>query len=327
MQKLRAVVLLIAVTAFTAAADPPRTGVAEANGLLEQGKAEAAIQAYRNLQIDDPESDLLYYNIGCAHLESIPEPSPDQDNSAAIDSLNAAKISFDKAVMAEDATIRRDARYNRINCDSQLAKRLQSSGDYKGTVSAFEDAIYGYEDFLDQYADHAGARKNLNHMRYQLKKMLQNPPPEQDQQEQQDQENGEGEEGDQQEQQDQDGEQEDGEENNDSGEDESQGESQDQQPGDNPGDDQKDGEDQQQESGEDPSDDGEPGDASSTEDDHDKPGDDQTNRNGTPGDEPVDLPSRETIEAILDALQEQDQEEQKNMRRVRQNLPRSNKWW
>lgn len=323
MRTYRAIALLIAATAFTAAADPPRAGVAEANGLLQQGKPEAAIQAYRSLQIDNPDSDLLNYNIGCAQLESAPEPNQDEESAAAAELLNSAKASFDKAAMAEDPTIRRDARFNRINCDSQLAKHLVLGGDYKGAVSAFEDVIFDYEDYLVQYPDHDGARQNLNHMRYELKKMLQDPPEEQ---EQEDQEQGEGEEGQDGEQQDQDGEQEDGDQENESGEEESQGEPQEQQPGDDPAEEQEAGE-EQQESGQDSSDEGDPGDESSGESDQQQPGDDQANANGTPGDESFDLPNRETIEAILDALQERDQEEQKNMRRVRQNLPRSNKWW
>lgn len=329
------IALMLITVAMAAAADPPRNDVAEANNLLKQGKPQAALNKYRSLQIDDPESELLYYNIGCAELESVGGSGAAPDEPLAIESLNNAKKWFDKASMAEDPTIRRDARFNRINSDSQMAKILATGEDREGAIKAFEDAIYGYEDFLDQYPGHAGAQKNLNHMRYLLKTMLQKPPEEQ---EQQPPENGEGEKnqsGDQQEQQEQQnqdgdkGEQGDEQEGNEQG-----------QPGD---------QDVEKAPGEQPSDGDPMSDEAANEDESGQPGDEQSEDSkpdeqdgdktpkagenesdttgGTPTEEPADLPSKDTIEAILNALQERDQEEQKNMRRVLQNPRRSGPWW
>ncbi len=329
-----AICLILTTLAIAAAADPPRDDVVAANNLLKQGKTDAALNAYRSLQIDDPESELLYYNIGCAELESVSGSGGAPDESTAIDSLNNAKKWFDKASMAEDATIRRDARFNRINADSQLAKILATGEDHEGAIKAFENAIFGYEDFLDQYPGHAGATKNLNHMRYLLKTMMQNPPEEQEQQQP---ENGEGEKnqsGDQQEQQDQQSDQ--GDQQGDKGdqqEDSEQGQPGDQQEDQAPGDQADDDsmtdegtpEDEQAQPGDEQSEDGKPGDQDG--DNPPKPGEDQSDATGTPTEKPIDLPNKDTIEAILDALQERDKDEQKNMRRVRQNPRRSGPWW
>ncbi len=319
--------LCFAAVLYPASADPPRREVEEANKLLQRGETDEAIQAYRGLQIDDPESELLYYNIGCAQLESAAPPDPEADSTLAIASLNSAKASLDKAVMAENATIRRDARFNRVNCDSGLAKHLALTPDFEGATSAFEDAIYGYEDFLDQYPDHAGAQQNLNHMRYLLKKMLQNPPPEQEQQEQEseDGEGEKGEDGEQQEQSNSDGEQQDGDDQGEKGDQKPSGEPGEQQPGDETQ--PEEGENQDQQPGEGESNDEQSGAGSEPGNEQQQAGDGQTDQDGTPEEGEIDLPNKDTIEAILDALQERDKEEQQNMRRVQQNPRRSGPWW
>ena len=335
MFKRSACCLMVGLAAIAAAADPPRDDVADANNLLKQGKTQAALSKYRSLQIDEPESELLYYNIGCAELESVNQRGGTPDEPIAIEALNNAKKWFDKASMAEDPTIRRDARFNRINADSQVAKILSAGQDREGAIKAFEDAIFGYEDFLDQYPGHAGARKNLDHMRYQLKTMLQDPP---EQQDQQDQESGEGEEnqsGDPQEQQDQQqdqqgeegeqGDQQDQGDQDQSGDQENAQAPGEQQPGDDPMTDEGEREDDASQPGDDQQEDSKPDDQDG--DQSPKAGENQSEANGTPSEEPIDLPSKDTIEAILSALQERDKEEQKNMRRVPQNPRRAGPWW
>jgi Ca-activated chloride channel family protein len=315
---------LFAVSAF---AEPPRDEVASANALLRRGHPGDALEAYRNLQIDDPESSLLYYNIGCAQLESAGDANAD-DPAAAAETLTEARASFDKAAMAEDPAVRRDARFNRVNVDSQLAKRLSESGDYEAATKAFEEAIYGYEDFLEQYPDHEGAQQNLDHMRYLLKKMLQNPPPEQEQQNQQQNEREEGE-GDNQNQQQQDqqseeGEQQEGDQQRDQSEQQSSDESDQSKAGENDEQEDQPGQDESEETGDQSSDQDTAG---SEGDDQQAPGDEASGAN-EPGDEQsVDLPNKETIEAILDALKERDKQEQHNMRRVPQDPRRTGQWW
>lgn len=328
MSMRNAACLLLATAAFTAAAEPPREGVLDANHLLQQGKPDAALQAYRNLQIDEPESELLYFNIGCAQLETADEPATEEDSVAAVEALSAAKASFDKAAMAEHPDIRRDARFNRVNCDSRLAKQLAASGDHEAAVSAFEDSIYGYEDFLEQYPGHPGAEKNLNHMRYLLKKMLQNPPPEQEQQQQsEEQEDGEeNQSGDEQDQQNEDSGEQDGEPQGQPEDDPSPTDAEQEQPGDQSDQEQEGDENEQQQSDEDSTDEGQSS-GNAEGDQQQAPGENQSDATSSTGEEPVDLPNKETIEAILEALQERDKQEQQNMRRVPQNPRRSGPWW
>jgi len=319
--------IVIVAAAYIAAADPPRNEIVEANHLLQQGNTNEALQAYRNLQIDDPESELLYYNIGCAQYESAPEPNADapDDSIAAINTLNAAKASFNKAAMADSPDIRRDARYNRVNCDSLLTTHLAATGDHETAVKMFEDTIFGYEDFLEQYPGHPGAQKNLNKARYELKKMLQDPPEPQEEQDQDQGEDGEGEEN-QDGDQEQEGDQQEGESKDEPGDQNSQEQSDQQQPGDESNPEEGTDKEKQDQSGEDQSGEGESG-PDSAEGDEEKSGDSQAKADGTPGEESKELPNKETIESILDALQERDKEEQQNMRRVPQNPRRSGPWW
>ncbi len=324
----RSLVCLFLAAACTAAADPPREGVAEANALMRAGQSDAALQAYRGMQVDDPESALLYYNIGCAELETASASTGPEDSAAAIESLNAAKASFDKASMAEDPAIRRDARYNRVNCDSLLAKQLSATDDFEAAKGAFEEAIYGYEDFLDQYPGHEGAEKNLNHMRYLLKKMLQEPPPEQQEEQQQDQ-SGEGEKNqDQQDQQSDDkGDQQDGEPQEQKGDQPSENEADRQQSGDEQEEQDSKGGQEQQQSDQDESKNGQSDADSKAGDEQDQAENSPSSSEGSAADQDVELPSQDTIDAILDALQERDKEEQQNMRRVPQNPRRAGPWW
>lgn len=171
--------ILVAVSSVAAGSFADRYD--EANTLLESGDAAAALGIYRDLQIDDPESKALYYGSGCAQYEQGVNKLAAEAADEAIELFEAAESAFQKAALSPSPRLRRDAAYNLTNATAQLAKLSLFSGDYEGAVEAFEDAIKKYEDFLARYPDHQKARNNLAHMRFYLKKMMQNPPQPQEQ--------------------------------------------------------------------------------------------------------------------------------------------------
>ena len=178
--------LAIAVLAWCVAAraDTFNDEVRRANELLRNGKPEEAIAVYRDLQIEEPESDLLYYGMACADYESAMTKFAEEAVDEAAEAMNRAKTGFERASMSSDGEIRTGARYNLANCLAQDAKQLTGTSGYEATVDAFKASIDAYEQFLQAYPEHEGARRNLDHMRYLLKKMLQNPPPKQEQNQQ-----------------------------------------------------------------------------------------------------------------------------------------------
>lgn len=154
-----------------------------ANALLASGDSEGALGIYRDLQIDDPESDVLYYGTGCAQYEQGLDKGASEIPDEASEAFETAEASFLKATLSANPEVRRNAGYNLANTAAQLAKLGRASAGHETTVAAFEESIEKYEDFLARYPGHREARDNLEHMRFLLKEMLQNPPPPQDEQE------------------------------------------------------------------------------------------------------------------------------------------------
>jgi len=175
----------------------------KANTTLQNGDADGALSQYRELQVEQPESDLLYYNIGTALYNQALQNVDLKATEDAIESLNNAKASFGKVLNASDPDIRMNAAYNHANSEALIAQQSAGVGKYEETIEAFKESITQYEQFLKQYPKHQQAKTNLDHMRYLLKSMLQNPPPPEEQQDQQDQEQQDQNEQQQQDQQDQ----------------------------------------------------------------------------------------------------------------------------
>ena len=289
--------LAIVLSAWCAAAwaDAFNDEVRRGNAFLRSGNPEAASTVYRDLQIEEPESDLLYYGMACAAYESALTKFTEQANDEAVEALKRAMDGFERASISPNGEIRTGARYNLANCLAQEAKHLAGAGDHQATVDAFKASIEAYEQFLESHPDHVWARQNLEHMRYFLKKMLQNPPPEQEQDQQgdneeqsEDQQDGENQqnEDDSQEEQPQDQEQ----QQNQTQQDPEQGENEQQQ---------------------------QPQNASQQ----------QTEQSEQPKDQQEEEPQdRQSVEAILQSLEDMDKREQKDTRRP-QSVKVGREWW
>ena len=153
----------------------------KAHGLLREGKPDEAMSVYRDLQTDEPESDVLYYSIGCAEYEKGRADAEAGATEGAIESLKEAADSFQRVAISPNAAIRRGARYNLANSKAQLAKQAAGAGQSDAAGKGFEEAIRAYDECLRLYPDNENARNNRDHVRYLLKKMLQNPPAPQEQ--------------------------------------------------------------------------------------------------------------------------------------------------
>jgi len=193
--------------------------------LLREGKPDEALAAFQELLTDTPESELVQYSIATAQYEKALRALGSGETDAGMQGLGDARSQFDALRGAAAPFVRRNAGFGAANAMTQTARHMDMRQQYKERLAALQTAVGEYTAIVDRYPDHGPAQKNLNHARYLLKRMLQNPPPDPPQSE-----DGEGEDEGEQGQQDQQGEQgEDGEQDpsdeGEEGEEETDGES------------------------------------------------------------------------------------------------------
>jgi len=185
--------LLLVLCGRVDAAGSFRQQLEKGNGQLREGNPTGALDQYRELLTEDPESPLVRYNMGLAHYGEASQFGGLGSTEDALAALNKAKEEFENAEKySRDPKLRLDAAYNHANATAQQAKwsaeaAKSGAGKFEDTIKAFEASVTEYEELLKRQPDHAGAKQNLDHMRYLLKSMLQNPPPPQEQQQQQQQ--------------------------------------------------------------------------------------------------------------------------------------------
>jgi Ca-activated chloride channel homolog len=287
-------IALVCCMAGWAAAENFDNRFAEGYKLLDEGDAQGALDSFQELKVESPDSGLVDYSIAAATYALGMAYHESDDEEKATEYWVTAKNSFDRLVNDPDPFLRDNAPLNAANCMAQLARQLDPKKQFKERVTALRSAIAAYEKVLYQQPGNETAQENLDHLRYLLKKMLQNPPPEQ-----QEQDKGEdGQSGDQGEDQ---------EKGNDSQQGDEQDEQQDQQ---------DDGaEDQQQ------------NDSQDDESQSDSPPQPGSSPQDQASDQKMDID--ENIEAILNSLEEQNKQEQKNLRRATRppQVGPGGKWW
>ncbi len=261
------------------------------NALLRKGDFAGALAIFDELQVEEPNSPALHFSRGCALYEKA--LSEDGEAGASEAALNAAKEAFERAEAGAKGTLKTDAAYNRANTMAQIAKKTAPGQDPKSATQKFHDSIQSYEELLRSHPDHDKANHNLDHIRYALKRYLQQPPPPP-----QEQQSGEQQERDDQQQQQQDQQQQpnQGDQKND-----------DSQPQDPQQGEQEKNEDNQQQS-------------SSDQENRPMQGQDKAILNGQ------DL-KRENIEALLESLEDRDKSEQRDIRQGPRDHRLREEWW
>ncbi len=260
-----------------------RDQIERGNELLKRGDAQAALELYRLLQVEEPSSGVLRYNMGCAKVSLGKEALEAGRLDEAFEHFEAALEIFENLPDEADASLKRDAEYNLVNTEGRQARAIAGAAPYEEALETVENSIRRYEEFLARYPDHEAAQHNLDHMRYLRKTLLDEPPPEEPQPE----------------------------------EDEDEGE----EPED------EEGEESEPEDGEDGEEQPEPGEGEEEQDA------DEDEMPAEPEPEPADVEAPETpqtrqnIEAILEALEEEDNREQREMLREHDGPRIRMQWW
>src|SRR5690606_22700504 len=110
------------------------------------------------------------------------------DAEGARAEFEAADKTFTGLSQHADERLATDAAFGRANALAQQAKLLAGPESFKEGVKALRVAEQAYVELLKRAPGHAGARQNLDHIRFILKQLLQNKPEDQKNDEQEDQE-------------------------------------------------------------------------------------------------------------------------------------------
>jgi Ca-activated chloride channel family protein len=148
--------------------------------LLRAGDPDGALESFRQLLTEDPESEFVQYSIAAAQYEKGLKDLELEAPEEAIEQLYLARDGFDALRNTKDRFLRNNAPFNAANSTAQVAKHYDAHEQYNERVQALRDAIVAYEKLLRQQSEHASAKTNLNHARYLLKTMMQDPPPDQE---------------------------------------------------------------------------------------------------------------------------------------------------
>jgi Ca-activated chloride channel family protein len=286
---------MIAVFALSAggraAAAPLDSELSKGYAHLRAGDTDEALNIFRQLLTESPDSELVRYSIAAAQYKRAEQLFDSGDTDQANEAMSQAQDIFGELARSETKGLNENAALNWANGFTEKADHFDSKDQYQERVQALQQAVTAYESVLSEHPNNERAKANLDHARYELKRMLQEPPPDQ----QKSEDNQSGDQGDQGESQD-----------DQSGEQEKQDQDQDEEQ--QPSDEQQDQQDENQ--------------------DQDSQGNQNQQQNQSGKSNQQKELDRQNVEAILQSLEDRDREEQKNLRKAT-GLPqvRNGKWW
>lgn len=143
---------------------------------LRGGDPETALASFNELLTETPDSELVRYSIAAAEYGKGVKDLEAGQVETGLANLNKARGDFEGLLTAETPFVREQAGFAAASSAAQMAKHYNETDQYNERLEALQQAVAGYEQVLDADPKHAAAATNLNHTRYLLKKMLQNPP-------------------------------------------------------------------------------------------------------------------------------------------------------
>ena len=177
-------VALYATLSGPATAEYLRARLDAAAAQLQRGDAVGALQAYQDLLADYPDAAEVSFGAACAWYRIAEQALAAAQAESAVQGFEEARAAFDPLRQSRDARIRREAAFNAANSVAQTALIAEQAAQPQEAVAALRKAAAAYESVLREHPGHAGAQQNLDHVRYRLKLLLQQPKQEQEQQQQ-----------------------------------------------------------------------------------------------------------------------------------------------
>jgi len=167
-----AILLLTGTLPLLAGQNQVRTINRQGNQLFSDEQWAEALAEYTAANELDPQSPVLHYNLGNALHR--------------LNDLDKAETHYRMAAAAEDTELSSHARFNLGNTAYRRAETLEGAGDWQGRNQALGQALDHWKTVLEAEPDNTDAKRNLE---LGLRKLQEQPPDEQQQdQEQEDQE-------------------------------------------------------------------------------------------------------------------------------------------
>lgn len=151
-------IFVTAVFPGPACAVSKRKAVAEGNALYGQGAYADSAEKYRAALENDPESDIINFNLGTALYKH-------GDYDRAVSYLQ-------KTLLSDDGQLRGKGFYNLGNALYRHGMAKEKS-DLSGAISSMEEAMKQYEGALSIQEDDADARHNYEFVKKELDRLRQ----------------------------------------------------------------------------------------------------------------------------------------------------------
>lgn len=173
------VALLVAVPA---GAGPVEESIARAARLVAAGQPAEALRVCRDARVEHPDAPELLFAIGCM-AAATGEQMASGDPEGATDQLRAAREMFAWAASSDPEAFAAASDYNAATCLLTMDATIDPQTGYDERVANLRAAVAELEACVARYPALERARQNLDHARYRLNTLLQNPPREPEEEE------------------------------------------------------------------------------------------------------------------------------------------------
>ncbi|MBX3179119.1 MAG: hypothetical protein KF886_17325 [Candidatus Hydrogenedentes bacterium] len=169
------------LAAAPAGAGPVDDAIARATRLVAAGQPADALRVCREARVEHPDAPELLFAIGCM-AAAAGEQMASGDPAVAADHLRAAREMFAWAASAAPEAFAAASAYNAATCLLMMDATIDPRTGYDERVANLRAAVAELEACAARSPELERARRNLDHARYRLNTLLQNPPrdPEED---------------------------------------------------------------------------------------------------------------------------------------------------
>jgi len=174
MHRLSVLMIGCACFVLTVSAESLADALARGAQLQRSGQSAEALQCLLEARVEHPESIALLFAIAGAEAALGDRLLEGHDLEGAKKSFDGARETFERC--AGDPKLAAAAAYNAATCLLRVDVVLERKQDHEARVENLKAAVEAFADLVESWPDQERARKNLDHARYRLALLQQNPP-------------------------------------------------------------------------------------------------------------------------------------------------------
>ncbi len=186
MRSLDIILLASACCALSVPAESLAAALARGAQLQRSGQHAEALLCLREARVEYPESVALLFSIGTAEAALGDSLLEGHDLVGAKKNFEGARETFERC--DSESELAAGAAYNAATCLLRVDAVFERQKDYEARVENLKQAVEALADVVETWPNHERARKNLDHARYRLALLLQDPPGQSAQEEEQSEE-------------------------------------------------------------------------------------------------------------------------------------------